>query len=217
MINDTTVFFDLETGGLKPNSPIIQIGAIAVCKLSVVEEFEVKLKFDLAYADPKALEINNYTKEAWADAQPEAKALARFSKMLRRHSCVDKVSKRGKHYKVARLAGHNIARFDCPIIRAAYERLDEFMPADLFRPLDTLHLAWWKFAEEPADNQPERFTLTALCEHYNIGRLGNTPLADTKLHDALADCHASFEIAKCILDVQPPIQGDRPRHKDGCG
>ena len=208
MIHDTTVFFDLETGGLKSNSPIIQIGAIAVNKLRVEEEFEVKLKFDMQYCDPKALEINNYTAEAWKEAVSEAKALHLFSAMLRRHSCVDKVSKRNKAYRVARLAGHNIARFDCPIIRAAYERLDEFMPADLFRPLDTLHLAWWKFAEEPPDKQPPRFTLTALCQYYNIGKLGNTPLAEAKLHDAVSDCYGAFEIAKCMLGVLTPISKD---------
>ena len=192
MLNDTTVFFDLETGGLKTNSPIIQIGGLAVHKLHQVEAFNMKIIFDPQYADPKALEINHYDPAVWKEeARAESFVVDKFSKFLSRHQSIKKVSKRGKPYSVARLAGHNIAAFDCRLLRALYERHDKFCPADLFRPLDTIHLAWWKFAEEPPERQPEKFTLGALCAHYKI----NTGQA----HDALADCRAAFEIAKCML------------------
>lgn len=60
------VFFDLETGGLNPETdPIIQVAAIAVdANLETLEEVEMKLLFTPSLVPKEVLDINHYTPEA---------------------------------------------------------------------------------------------------------------------------------------------------------
>ena len=64
------VFYDIETSGLMPDKhDIIQIAAIAFSiesgNWNELEEFEIKLEFNLEKADPEALKNNCYNKDVW--------------------------------------------------------------------------------------------------------------------------------------------------------
>lgn len=156
MTENTLIFYDLETGGLEfypvslpdgrtiPMRPIIQFAAIAhdpdTC--TNLETLECKIQFNEANADPKALEINHYTAEAWADALSPWDAWVRITNFINRHATRRLVSKRtGNPYKVAQPAGHNVAAFDLPFLQAWFKTISNaFIPLD-YHPLDTLTLA----------------------------------------------------------------------------
>src|SRR5579863_8386229 len=124
------VFFDFETGGIPFDKPEIQLAAIAVAPdWSELATFEQKIKFDESKADPEALKINHYSKEAWSDAMAEPGVVAAFSNFLKQHSSVEMTSKAGKPYSVARLAGHNAATFDGPRLKMMFDRAAMFCPA----------------------------------------------------------------------------------------
>lgn len=73
MAYNKLLIVDFETTGLDPiRNEIIEIGAILLdaASLSLIWEFETKLlPENIQTAHPKALEVNGYTPEAWADAQ----------------------------------------------------------------------------------------------------------------------------------------------------
>jgi len=176
------VFFDTETSGLLDyKHEIIQIGAI-----SGNSEFEVKLRFDMDKADPKALEMNCYNEDVWAEeaVDPE-EAMNAFSEFLEDFKFVGKVGKKsGKPYKVARLVGHNASTFDKGFMMALYRTYDAFMPFE-FKIWDTQQLAMWSLPDA------EHHKLEVLCEYYNID-IGNA-------HDALADAIATRRVAWCLM------------------
>jgi hypothetical protein len=149
--------------------------------------FEAKIQFDPKDADPQALSMNHYDPEVWkTDAQPKRVVVDRFGAWLRPWACLQKTSQRGNQYFVARLAGHNVKAFDCPRLQQMFKECDQFLAADAFFPLDTLHRALWYFAES-AKGQPANFKLPTLCEHFGIL---------TESHEALADVRACVELAK---------------------
>ncbi|HVN78561.1 MAG TPA: 3'-5' exonuclease [Terriglobia bacterium] len=186
-----TVFFDMETGGVTFDKPIIQLAAIAVDdEWKELETFERKIKFDESKADPGALAINHYNREVWEkEGIPEALAQSQFNEFLNRHKSISIVSKRtGRPYQVARLAGHN-SSFDKEFLKRMYG--DQFLPAHPL-VLDTLQLALWHFHGKTP--QPDKFTLTVLLNHLGI------ELPDA--HDALADVRGSIALAKALTPVQ---------------
>jgi len=145
------VFFALETGGLRFEHPIIQIGAAATDQqFQVLDSFEVKIHFNPEACEPDALRLNCFDIEVWKDeAVTEKEAAEVFSRFLRSHATLQKTSKKGKGYKVARLGGHNVVNFHIPRLRAMFRRHDAFLPADAFCPLDTLQKASWFQFEHP--------------------------------------------------------------------
>jgi DNA polymerase III epsilon subunit-like protein len=185
------VFFDLETGGLDPAaSAITQIAAVAV-DVSTFEElatFEAKLRFREDRADAGALEVNSYDAETWQkEAIPPLDALDAFSYFLRAHSTRECISKRGKRYPVADLAGHNAASFDMPFLRRYFAHYDLFMPA-YPQVFDTLQLAkWWAFLRSV---DIENLRLETLAAYFGI---------DYAAHDALADVRATAVVTSAIL------------------
>ena len=107
------VFVDLETGGLDHNThPIIQVAAVAFavelweneCEWREVGSFERKVKFREEACDPEALKLR-YRPEDWVDAVAPFRANDQLSQFLRDHATVERMSKAGKPYKVAQLAG----------------------------------------------------------------------------------------------------------------
>lgn len=189
-MGETIVFFDTETGGLLPQHPTIQIAAIAVASdWSEVETFERKIEFDWRKAEPEALKINGYTADAWAGALPEPRALQGFGDFLSRHRCVELVSRAGKPYSVARVAGHNIVGFDLERVAAAFKRYGLFFPVDFRTVLDTRYGAVWHF--ERIGSRPKDFKLTGLCEHFEIPTDG--------AHDALVDVRLSIALARKLV------------------
>lgn len=192
----TTVYFDFETAGVEPHFPDIQLAAVAVDAAWVeLEAFQMKIQFDEAKADPEALKINHYDPEVWAkEAQPEALVVARFAQFLNRHKSIEMISKAGRPYSVARLAGHNAATFDGPRLKAMFQRHAQFLAAHP-QVLDTLQNAMW-YAYYTG-TKFKSLKLSALCEHFGI------PFPDA--HDALADCRASMAVAKMLRPVHEII------------
>lgn len=193
----TVVFFDLETSGLdEDRHDIIQIAAVAIGPdWEELEAFEEKLAFDRDAADPEALELNCYNAEQWdAEERPAVEALRSFSSFLRRHLSVQLTSRRGQPYRVAKLAGHNVATFDFPRLRAAFRRHALFLPA-AFMTLDTLQLAsWWQVVLLSSGvRPPPNLKLSTLAAYFGHPIDG--------AHDALADVRASARVARQLLET----------------
>lgn len=190
----TLVFFDTETGGLKPEHPTIQLAAIAVGPdWQELEIFERKIAFDEGKADPEALAINHYDPEVWRkEALPEARVVGEFAALLNRHRCVELISQRtGRPYSVARLAGHNVASFDLERIAAMFKRHSTFFPVDFRTVLDTRYGSVWHFERLPAAERPKDFKLTGLAQHLGVSVEG--------AHDALVDVRLSIAIARKLV------------------
>ena len=188
------VFFDLETAGLKTNSAIIQIAAVAVdSRLCEIETFESKIRFDVAKASREALDVNSFEPTVWKRlAEQPHKAAKRFSDFLRRHATVDMISQRtGKPYQVAQLVAHNAA-FDGPMIQAWYKRRRMFLPASR-RVFCTMQRAFWLFHEHQAMTPPENYKQGTLCEYFGVR------LPENEAHDAVADVRATVELYRLLM------------------
>ena len=186
------VFFDLETGGVLPHHPDIQLAAIAVdqARFAELETFEAKIAFEPSSADPAALELNHYTPEAWAKAEAPIRVVSRFTDFLDRHKSLEMVSARtGRPYQVAVLCGHNAASFDGPRLQALFKYYGRFLPADP-RVRCTCQRALWWFDERPDKPLPENFKLATLCRYFGI------PVAES--HEALADVRLTIALARAL-------------------
>lgn len=199
-MNGTTVFFDLETGGVESHHPNIQIAAVAVKGWKEVEAFERKIRFEPSKCDPEALMLNGFREADWREqAVPERDAMVAFDEFCWRHGDMRLVSgKTGRPYTMARLAGHNVAAFDVPRLRAAMERAGVgFMRGCWWYPLDTLQRALWHFTERGLQ-PPENYKLQTLAQHLGIPAQGAA-------HEALADVRLSVLVAKSILTADVPV------------
>jgi len=194
---DPIVWFDTETSGLDPNKhQIIQFAAIAQDDENE-EELELKIQFNEEEADAKALEVNRYSREAWKDAVSEYDAVGVIARFLQRYRSVQMVSKAGHPYTLARLAGHNV-RFDCEFLRAMFRRHSTFLPADSYRPLDTLQLALWRTVRD--GKFPQDYKLGSLLEHFGtIFGDYDVRLIHSHLHDALWDVRATMWLGLKLL------------------
>jgi len=186
------IFVDIETTGLAPTAEIIQVAAIAVSHWREIGIFERKIRFDESKAEPGVLAMNSYDPETWARAAiAEATAVGDLGRFLDTYRAVTLVSKRGKPYTVARLAGHNALGFDAPRLQAAFQRHGAFFAADVYRPLDTVQLALWCCAR--TNHTPADYKLETLCAHFGV------PLTDG--HDALSDVRATIALARKLMEV----------------
>lgn len=118
-------------------------------------------------ANPKALEINGYNEEAWADAVHPGEAVAYI----------------GAHLLDRTIVGHNPA-FDMRHLREFYSRLDA---AHLFkdfdrRLIDTTTLAY----EHLVPHGLERTSLHAICDFLGISNEG--------AHTAMRDVERTHEV-----------------------
>ena len=186
-----TVYFDLETGGVEPQHPVIQLAAVAVDGAGKeASSFEQKIAFDVAACDPEALKVNGFTPDAWKDAPSSAVTVARFSNWLKPYCSLGMVSKRtGRPYSVAKLAGYNAVGFDMPRLRALYA--NDFLPCS-YLVRDVLQRALYYFDERPSVTPPENFKLTTVCAYFDINVEG--------AHDALADARMSARLAARLAE-----------------
>jgi DNA polymerase III subunit epsilon len=189
IMNNPRVYFDLETGGLEPHHPIIQLAAVAMYKDRQQGQFEVKLTFSHKDCEPEALALNNYSEEAWKGAVAPDWAARMFAAFLEPYKTVEKISKAGKNYKVAQLIGYNAHQFDGPRLIKLFNDNNIFFPAN-YRVLDTLQLAMWYFEVNPG-RLPKDFKLSSVCEYFGI-TLDNA-------HDALADVIATARLTEKLL------------------
>jgi DNA polymerase III epsilon subunit-like protein len=195
-MNETIVYFDLETGGLEIHHPIIQLAAVAVAPDGTeLDSFDARIKFNVGDCDPEALKINHYTEAAWANAIGPAKAAAMFAGWLNRFKWVTQVSKRtGKAYTVARMGGYNAATFDMPMLMAFFRKLNVFLPAHP-RPLDVLQLADWYFQINPDQKDGlENTKLESVCKALGV------PIPEGAAHDALVDVRYTAKLAQVLKE-----------------
>lgn len=185
------MIWDLETGGVEPTNPTIQLAAIAVRGWDVIDELEVKIAFDPADAAPEALAMNGYDADVWArEAIQPSSAIDRLDRWLQAHRVLEKVSKRtGKAYRVARVAGWNV-RFDCERIERGFKNLDRFLPAQTFEALDLLQVARGYFWDR--SDGPENHRLETVAQWFGIDTAG--------AHDALADCRLVLDVARRLKE-----------------
>ena len=194
-MDERFVYVDVETAGLKEDSQIIQIAAIAVdASLHELEAFEVKVRFDVERADSAALALNSFEPTVWKRLaeRPDDAALA-FSRFLRRHATVDLLSQRtGRPYRVAQLVSHHAA-FDGPKLQQFYAGLDLFLPAAR-RVYCTLQRAYWLFAEDTSLTPPANYKLATLCEYFGVR------FPDDTAHDALHDVRATLDLYRAMKE-----------------
>lgn len=183
-----TVYFDFETGGVLDTQPSIQLAAIVIDDGdgNELDSFERKIKFDPATCDPKALEINHYTEEAWKGAKPPARVAAEFANFLHPHLCIEMMSKRtGAPYYVTKGAGYNAVKFDWPRLQALFG--SAFLPVS-FHVRDVLQRAMWWFDENGDKPRPKDLKLGTVCEYFSITVEG--------AHDALVDVRLTAALAR---------------------
>lgn len=184
----TTVYLDLETGGLQPHHPIIQIAAVAVDDgtLEELATFERKIAFDVAKADPEALTMNHYSDAAWEGClQPVAVAHA-LSAFAKPYLCVQRISQRGMPYSLGKLAGYNAITFDAPRLKAFYA--GEFFPFS-YQIRDVLQRVLWWF-DETGLTPPADFKLATVAQYFGVSTDG--------AHDALSDVRMTIALAKAL-------------------
>ncbi len=191
------VLFDLETGGVEPTHPNIQIAAVAgkiTPDVGWLERdwFEAKIRFNEDDADPAALKMNHYLRATWeAEAVTEGDALRRFIAFCREYSDLRLMSKKGNPYTVAQLGGHNVQSFDVPrLLDMGKRHGDPFLACCWWYPLDTYQGAVWHFARHGLET-PANYQLPTLAKHFGIEASG--------AHDALADVRMNGEILARLL------------------
>ena len=205
------VWFDLETTGLSHPIPgvgiqddpaqdeIIQLAAIATGGAPGFEEtdrFEVKIwptdnglgRMERGHAETGF--AFRFNKAEWAPPRSYTvtPACLQFKDFLDRHKTVKRISKAGKPYYVAQLAGHNISKFDIPFLFATFKKQGMFLPASR-QGLDTLTI--WPWLEACGADVPPTLKLEDLCKRYKI-KLDNA-------HDAMADVEATVELGRRII------------------
>lgn len=179
---DNLVFFDLETSGLDHKKhEIIQICAIDG---NTGDEFSQLLDFDIDRADPQALESNCFNERRWNRyAVPAKEGLQNFADFVLDHATLDFKNKAGKPYKLAAMAGYNVAGFDKFFLSEAFSKNRILFPGD-YRMFDIYFLALWKFPDLTS------YKLSAICELLGIEH--------KDAHDAMGDVKATIEVAKAI-------------------
>jgi DNA polymerase III epsilon subunit-like protein len=192
------VTIDTETAGLKPEHPTIQVAATAREGGVELAYFEQKIAFDEAAADPQALAVNHYRREDWVDAVAGPIAASRFAAWLRPYCTLERVSKAGNPYRVARLAAYN-AGFDTPRLEALFGT--QFMPWDR-RVRDVLQRVLFWFDEHRNEPAPLAFKLSMVAEHFGIKTDG--------AHDALADARMAAAVLEHVQYLQ--AQEERSGH-----
>ena len=191
------VWFDLETTGLSfAHDEIIQVAAVVTGgppSFRVREKIEVKIKPSEAGVGRLNRLIESgfntvWDAETWEKVWERHEGIQRVANFLKRYADVKVISKQGRPYMTCRVAGHNISKFDIPMLFAHGKRHNIFLPVNPIC-LDTFQLACANkilFGEGP-----EKLTLEGLCQYYAI------PLG--KLHDALADVNMNIEIARRLV------------------
>ena len=199
--NEPVVWLDLETGGTDPQRhQITQVAAIATMRGSMEERgepFERKVVLvDGKYTD-KALEVQGYTPERWADAIPMFEVLEEFGAWLRNNNHTHSAtSKKGNTYEVAHLGGHNLG-FDVDFLNATCKRMTGgergyWLPVTKWAGgwLDTLHMAKWVGALY--GHKHTSLQLGDLCDYYE--------LPHPEDHDALGDVRATILLARTLAN-----------------
>jgi DNA polymerase III subunit epsilon len=168
------VFIDLELTGLDLSThEILEIGAVVTSQssLEILSEHSIKVRPDrIDDADPRALEIIEYSDEKWIGAVPLPAALNEFNK----------ISHDGM------LAGWNIP-FDWSFLSRDFDAL-QIKPDFDYHFIDVLPISYLTFRNQ---KDPQTLALRTVARMLGI----SVP----EVHGALADARASFEIYKALI------------------
>lgn len=184
------IFFDLETSGLIPSEhDIIQIAAVDAVS---GDTFERLVRFKLSNASQKALEINHYNPDLWAEkAVSQRTAFLDFKLFVQEHAKQKRISKKtGEEYCVAVMAGHNIDKFDMEFLKDWEKRFGDRLTID-YACYDTLQLARWLLPDKE-----KGYNLQDLADFFHL----NTD----NLHNAIDDVYLNMKIAGKLIELLQP-------------
>lgn len=184
---DKIVWVDLETGGVDSSKhQITQIGALATGPapdFDVIGMFEAKVVLEPGSYEEQALEAQNYDPAVWdKDAMDSIDVCVFFSNWVTEFTH-NRVSRKGRLFASAHLAGHNVV-FDGEFIRSNWG----YVPVTNWTGgyLDTIHVQ--KVMDVINGKQmTDDYKLETLCKFYNVEPGG---------HDALADVEATVKVAR---------------------
>ena len=190
------IVFDFETGGLKKDSEITQVAAVAIHprRLEIIDEFNTEIKpLFPEKLDDEALKITRKTREKLALAPHPENVMKDLKQFCDRYN----LSKRPFTAPIA--AGYNIDGFDMPILQRyaeTYGFIDKSTEKQTFfstyMTLDLMKIVfWWT---ENSDTLPniKQPTLVEAWLHES---------ADMA-HDALYDVKASAKLIIKFLKLQ---------------
>lgn len=186
-----TLFYDLETTGVKPwRNGIHQIAGLIDIDGEVVEEFNLLVRpHPQSDMSPEALNMAEHLKHPTLSPQEVAKTFpdmkdvhTQLTNMLGKY--VDRYDKKDKFF----LCGYNNSQFDNQFFRFWFEQNgDPYFNAWFWiNPLDVMVLATKYFRHER--DKMEDFKLVTVAR-----RLGLT-VEEEKLHDALYDIRLTRDI-----------------------
>jgi DNA polymerase-3 subunit epsilon len=186
-------FIDVETGGFDPEGcALLQIAGIiehTVKGKREEEPFNFHIKpFDADQVDPKALAINNLTKEQISGFESPATVHDNLLKLW--GSFVDCYDKRDKMFFI----GYNSHSFDMPFVREFFRKCgDKFFGSWFHYPsIDVMILA----AHHMMDKRrwmPD-FKLMTVADRLGI------EVDKSKLHDAFYDIEITREVYRRVTD-----------------
>lgn len=189
------VWIDIETGGLEPEYPIIEIAAVVTDAGQEIDAKDWRLKFDPRECSPQALEIVGYSEARWADAVEPRVALHGLMGMCRVHASVTHKARSGRTHRIACVGGHNVMAFDVPRLRALIERHEMgWWPARWWYPLDTYQGAIWHCTRH--EIEVDNYQLQTLAEHFGLRFEGDA-------HTALADARIAAQLGHLLLASAP--------------
>jgi len=190
-----TIFLDIETAGLEIGDPIIEVAAVAVetGTYRVIDTIDMKIEFEMKdISNFKSLGINKFSAEAWAKyALPSKIAAEKLARFFSQYATIEKTSRQGKPYTIAKLAGHNANVFDTPRLKHWFQQHELFFPA-MLRTLCTEQKARWIFEDNPDLQPPANYQLGTLIEHLSLDRHPD--------HTALADTLATVDLARQLAE-----------------
>lgn len=164
------VWLDTETTGLSTQKhEIIEFAAVH----EDGSELNIKIQPQhIETAHPKALEVNGYTEEAWADALPPGEAVERIILFVKRDGTAPLY------------AGHNV-NFDWRFLQALFESVGRISDW----PFHYHHVDTMTVAREHLKPLGQRsISLGALCDTLKISNEGaHTALADVRRTMAVWD------------------------------
>ena len=170
--------FDTETSGLSfDKHEILEIGLLSFVVDSsgnehILKQYEQKIKPTRLYAaNPKALEINGYTDEAWKDSISFESAMEEVNRIISSSDV---------------LLGQNLI-FDIRFLDEMCKR-NSMSPPNYPAYIDTKSMADKLVRGEWL----QRSGMDYLVEHYKVKTKG-------RAHTALADCWRTYEVWKKLL------------------
>lgn len=183
---DKLIFVDLETSGFDiERHQIIQISAV---DCFTGEKFNRYVRFNIEFANHRALEINHYSeqKSLWEKyGVTQKKAFYAFQEWLSKRAYYTRTNKDGKDFNTSLIAGHNLACFDMTFLREWECMFSDSLNID-YVFYDTLYLARWTLL------QLNSHSLESLCKYYKIETKG--------LHDSMEDVLCNVKVAHRMLE-----------------